>query len=200
MTSKNSAPVDPRIERTRQVVLAAAAELVAELGYSDVTIEAIGERSGVARSTIYRHWKQLPELILDALSAAIEGAEPPDTGALRDDLVAFIGEFAGLLTSPQFRQIAIALVVESHRDPDIAELHGRFLRARQECAVAAIERGIERGELPATVDPAAMTVDLVAPVFFRAVVLRAPLDGTFIEEHIDRWLEIHRRNAEAPGS
>jgi AcrR family transcriptional regulator len=194
MTPKTSQPVDPRIERTRQVVLTAAAELVAELGYSDVTIEAIGERSGVARSTIYRHWKQLPDLILDALSAAIEGAEPPDTGALRDDLVAFIGEFAGLLTSPQFRQIAIALVVESHRDPEIAKLHGRFLRARQECAVTAIERGIERGELPARVDPAAMTADLVAPVFFRAVVLRAPVDGEFIEGHVDRWIAIHQRD------
>lgn len=196
MTSQTSQPVDPRIERTRHVVLAAAAELVAEVGYSDVTIEAIGERSGVARSTIYRHWKQLPELVLDALSAAIEGGEPPDTGALRDDLVAVISEFAGLLTSPQFRQIAIALVVESHRNPDIAELHGRFLRARQECAVSAIERGIERGEIPASVDPGAMTLDLVAPVFFRAMVLRAPLDDAFIEQHVDRWLDIHRRDAE----
>lgn len=172
MTETASRPVDPRIERTRDVVRAATSELLAELGYSDVTIEAISERSGVARSTIYRHWKQLPELMLDAMAAAIQGVDPPDTGELRADLVILVGELAELLTSERFSQIAMALIVESHRDPDIAEVHARFLQGRQQCTVAVIERGIERDELPSTVDPLTMSLDLAAPVFFRALVLR----------------------------
>jgi AcrR family transcriptional regulator len=193
MTETTARPVDPRIERTRQVVLAATSELVAELGYSDVTIEAISERSGVARSTIYRHWKQLPALMLDAIAATIQGADPPDTGELRADLVLLVGELAELLTSERFSQIAIALIVESHRDPDIAEVHARFLRGRQQRTVAAIQRGIERGELPATVDPPTMAFDLAAPVFFRALVQHQPVDKDFVEQHVDRWLSIHRQ-------
>ena len=191
MSTKPARPVDPRIERTRQVVLTATSELVAELGYGDVTIEAISERSGVARSTIYRHWKQLPELMLDAMATAIPGSDPPDTGELRADLVLLIGELAELLTSERFSQIAIALIVESHRDEDIAEIHARFLRGRQQRMVEAIERGIARDELPATVDPLGMALDVVAPVFFRALVLRAPLDDEFISHHLDRWLHLH---------
>jgi AcrR family transcriptional regulator len=183
---------DPRIERTRQVVLAAALELISETGFARVTIEAIGERSGVARSTIYRHWKQLPDLMLDALAAGIQRSDPPDTGELRSDLIVFVSELAELLTSDQFSQMAMALIVESHRDPAIAELHARFLQGRQQFTIAAIQRGIARDELPATVDPPQMAADLAAPVFFRALIQHAPVDAPFIEQHVDRWLAIHR--------
>jgi AcrR family transcriptional regulator len=192
MTNTNSRPVDPRIERTRQVVLAAALELISETGFARVTIEAIGERSGVARSTIYRHWKQLPDLMLDALAAGIERSTPPDTGELRSDLIAFVTELTDLITSDEFSQIAMALIVESHRDPAIAELHSRFLRGRQQFTIAAIERGIERGELPSTVDAPQMAADLAAPVFFRALIQHVPIDEAFIDQHVDRWLAIHR--------
>ena len=190
MTNTNSRPVDPRIERTRQVVLAAALELISERGFGSVTVEAISERSGVARSTIYRHWKQLPDLMLDALAVGIQRSEPPDTGALRSDLIVLVGEVADLLTSSQFSEIAMALVVESHRDPAIAELHARFLQGRQQFTVAAIQRGIERGELPSTVDASQLAADLAAPVFFRALVQHQPVDAPFIEQHVDRWLAL----------
>jgi AcrR family transcriptional regulator len=190
MTHINSRPADPRIERTRQVVLAAALELISESGFGSVTVEDISRRSGVARSTIYRHWKQLPNLMLDALAFGIQRSEPPDTGALRSDLIVLVGEVADLLTSSQFSEIARVLVVESHRDPEIAELHARFFQGRQQFTVAAIQRGIERGELPSTVDVPRLAADLDAPVFFRAFVQHQPVDGPFIEQHVDRWLAL----------
>ena len=173
-------------------MLSAASDLVGELGYGRVTVEAIAERSGVARSTIYRHWRQLPELLAAALAASIEDDKPPDTGELRADLVLLVGELAKLLSSPRFSQTAMALIGESQRDPAVAAIHAEFLRGRQQRTGAAIARGIKRGELPDAVDPAAMTVDLAAPVFFRALVQHLPIDSTFVEQHVDRWLEIHR--------
>ncbi|MBN2623081.1 MAG: helix-turn-helix transcriptional regulator, partial [Acidimicrobiales bacterium] len=50
------ADVDPRIERSREQILAAAIDLLREVGYGGLTIEAVAARSGVAKSTIYRHW------------------------------------------------------------------------------------------------------------------------------------------------
>lgn len=194
MTTPAPGAVDPRIERTRNVVLEAAAELVAELGYGRVTVEAIAERSGVARSTIYRHWKQLPELLAAALAASVEGDAAPDTGELRADLVALVSELGALLTSARFSPLAMALIAESQRDPAVAEIHAQFLRGRQQRTAAAVARGIERGELPEAVDRAAMALDLAAPVFFRALVQHEPIDAAFVEQHVDRWIEIHRRD------
>ena len=193
MESETARPVDPRVERTREVVLTTAIELVTEVGFSRVTVEAISERSGVARSTIYRHWKQLPDLMAAALDARIESSTPPDTGALRDDLVILIGELAGLLTSAQFSQVAMALIAESSRDPQIAEIHERFMQGRQQRTIAAIQRGIERGELPASVNPPGMALDMAAPLFFRALVQHLPIDAAFVEQHVDRWISIHCR-------
>ena len=193
MATETSRPVDPRIERTREVVLDAASALVGELGYGRVTVEAIAERSGVARSTIYRHWKRLPELLAAALAASIEGDTPPDTGELRADLVILVGEVAEFLTSPRLSPMALALIGESQRDPAVAEIHAQFLRGRQQRTAAAVARGVERGELPANVDGLAMSLDLAAPVFFRAMVQHLPIDSEFIDQHVDRWLAIHRR-------
>ncbi|MFC2153638.1 TetR/AcrR family transcriptional regulator, partial [Actinomycetota bacterium] len=63
--------VDPRIERTRTVVMRTAIDIVAERGFQGASIDAIAQRSGVARSTIYRHWPDKSDLLLEAIGAAI---------------------------------------------------------------------------------------------------------------------------------
>lgn len=67
--------VDPRVARTRSRVLGAAWELLDEVGFDGVTVELVSERSGVARSTMYRHWRTMPELLRDAF-AAQAGSRP----------------------------------------------------------------------------------------------------------------------------
>ena len=57
---------DPRIQQTRQLVLGATLALMAEHGSGAITVERIAERSGVARSTIYRRWPDLPRLYFEA--------------------------------------------------------------------------------------------------------------------------------------
>ena len=64
--------VDPRVERTRLSVLAAAAELMAEVGWGGVTIESVSARSGVARTTIYRHWPDRLALLANAMASVLE--------------------------------------------------------------------------------------------------------------------------------
>ena len=80
--------LDPRIARTRSVVLAAAIELAGECGFGRTTIEAIAKKSGVARSTIYRHWDSLPELLHDTMHETVPSQPTIDTGSLRGDLLA----------------------------------------------------------------------------------------------------------------
>ncbi len=77
-------PCDPRIERTRRLVLEATLALLAESGYGAVTIEAVAARSGVAKSTIYRHWPGRVELIRDAFLELKPPHAPPAEGDVRE--------------------------------------------------------------------------------------------------------------------
>lgn len=61
-------PPDPRIAKTRKRVLDAAWELLTEVGFDGVTVELVSTRSGVARSTLYRHWDTKSEILRDAFS------------------------------------------------------------------------------------------------------------------------------------
>ncbi len=88
MSAHSSHVVDPRVLRTRQSVIAATQDALVEEGYAAITIDGIAWRSGVARTTIYRHWGSLADLVIEAVTLIDEQWSAPDTGSVRDDLVA----------------------------------------------------------------------------------------------------------------
>ncbi|MGZ5383899.1 MAG: TetR/AcrR family transcriptional regulator [Acidimicrobiia bacterium] len=184
--------LDPRIERTRKVVLDATVVLIGEVGFGRASIEAIAERSGVARSTIYRHWPDGPELLIDAVACKIALIPDSQTGDLRVDLTALLGELAGRLGSPTGGPMMISLIAEASRDPQMAAVYERFTAARFGSVRSILESAIERGDLPPHVDVEQMTEDLVAPLFFRAFIHLSPLDRDFVEHHVDRWIQVYR--------
>ena len=184
--------IDPRIERTRRVVLDAAAELVGECGFGRASIEAISERSGVARSTIYRHWPERSELLVEAVGKRVGPVAAVDSGDLRTDLLQVFSHLGNLLSSEPTKCVAASFIAEAMRDPELAALHAKFTERRRAVSTTLIERAISRGDLPKTTDPAAMADDLAAPVFFRALILHQPIDQTWIESHVDRWIEIYQ--------
>ena len=184
--------IDPRIERTRRVVLDAAAELVGECGFGRASIEAISERSGVARSTIYRHWPERSELLVEAVGKRVGPVAAVDSGDLRTDLLQVFSHLGNLLSSEPTKCVAASFIAEAMRDPELAALHTKFTERRRAVSTTLIERAISRGDLPKTTDPAAMADDLAAPVFFRALILHQPIDKTWIESHVDRWIEIYQ--------
>ncbi len=185
--------VDPRVERTRKVVLDAAAALLGEVGFGRASIEAIAERSGVARSTIYRHWPDRLDLLMDAIDCKIKPMPVFDSGDLRDDLSALLGELAGRLSSSVLGPMLISLIAEAQRDPLMAAAQERFTSARLGHIRSILELAAGRGDLPPDVDADQMSEDLVAPLFYRALIRSAPLDRDFVEQHVDRWIEAYRK-------
>ena len=81
----------PRSEEARRKALAAATDLIVERGVGNLTIEEVAARSGVAKTTIYRHWPERASLIIDTVRASFEHVATPDTGSLRGDLEACFG-------------------------------------------------------------------------------------------------------------
>ncbi len=183
--------VDPRVARTRRLVLSAALELIGEGGFGRVSMESIAERAGVARSTLYRNWSDLPSLLGDAVRAQALVAVTPDTGELRGDLLAAMRTAAGFLEDRDLRSILLSMLAESLRDPEVGKLHREHERQRRERTRELLERGQRRGELPLDVELDVLIDDLVAPVFHRAMALGADLDDEFLVWHLERTLARH---------
>src|SRR5918993_1397125 len=92
--------IDPRIERSRHHVLIATVDLLREVGYSRLTIEAVAARSGVAKSTIYRHWPGKVELVTDAFTTLQRRDAEPPPGPVRDRVTAVLTGMVESITAP----------------------------------------------------------------------------------------------------
>lgn len=183
--------VDPRIERTRRVVLEAAAELLGECGFGRTSIEAISERSGVARSTIYRHWPERNDLLLECIGKQVETMDLKETGDLKADLTRFYSHLGSMLNDERTRSMVASFFAEASRDPELAKLNSKFTKARREASIRLITKAIQRGDLPADTDAEQMAADLAGGVFFRGLILREATDEAWVESHVDRWISIY---------
>ena len=177
--------MDPRVERTKAHVLAVAGELLAEEGREGFSIDAIGRRSGVARTTIYRHWPELGDLLYDTIRSMADPVAAPDTGSVRDDLVVlYAGLTAGFETSCVGRAMPV-LIDLCRRDPALRPLHRAFIAERRQPALDAIRRGVARGELPDDTDPDLLVDRIAGPVFYRYLVVQEPYGAADVERLVD---------------
>ena len=131
MDTATAAASDPRIERTRQVVLDAVLALVAESGYGAVTIEAVAARSGVAKSTIYRHWPGRAELVNDAFRTLQPPVYECQGGDVRSRVVQLLEDLAERTAESTWSACLPSLVDAAARDPEAREaLHSRLAGRR----------------------------------------------------------------------
>jgi AcrR family transcriptional regulator len=129
---------DQRIVQTRAAVLAAALTLIAEAGLEGATIERISERSGVARSTIYRRWPEPAQLYVDALFPVTVVAEQRPTGDLAADLGHYLDDYAHRLNDPTYLGALVAIIARAARDPEFAALHRAMVDTRRSRAAALL--------------------------------------------------------------
>jgi AcrR family transcriptional regulator len=183
--------LDPRIERTRKVVLEATAELIGECGFGRTSVEAISERSGVARSTIYRHWPERDALLFESVGKKMERIQASYTGELRADLILTFSHLGEMLSDESTRSILASFFAESTRDPHMARLNTKITKVRREAISRLIEDAVAQGKLPAKTDSHQMADDLVAGIFFKGMILREAPDTDWIEAHVDRWIHIY---------
>jgi len=165
-------------------------EELAAHGYGRLSIEAVARRAGVAKTAVYRRWNAKLDMVLEVVTeVAGRKLSLPDTGSLRGDLWLVLHILAEALRHPLASQIIPDLLAETGRDPDIAAALDRARRSVQdEVGVRLINRAIERGELPADIDPD-LAVDLVVgPLYWRLAVARLPLSPDDLSKLVDATL------------
>ncbi len=171
------APGRPRDASRDQAILSATVALLRRRGYRGLTIEGVASEAGVGRPTIYRRWPSKPALVVAALMDSSRLALPaPNTGSLRDDLIAVQRHQVFLMNSPESRRVTAGLLADLATDEELAERYvTEYLMPRRASVFQVLQRGVDRGELTPTVDFAFVYDLLVGPLFMRAVVWGQPL-------------------------
>ena len=181
----------PRSERARKAILEAAAELLLARGLSAVSMDAVAERAGVSKATIYRWWPTKETLALDALYTewAAARSQTRDTGSLRGDLLSMLRPWARLAGSRPYGRVVAALLTEAQTDPVFgAEYRQRFLEPRREQVREIFRRAIERGEIPAGTKVEVALDLLYGSMYHRLLHGHAPLSDQFVRDVVDTVL------------
>jgi len=177
-------PGRPRSEASRQAILSAALQLLAEVGYAGVTIEGIAARAGVGKQTIYRWWRSKADILLDAGAAKAEMYVPvTDQGSYRADLRAFLDASYRIASHPEFGDFMRALMAEAQINADFGErFRADFLDRRREALAVLTDRARERGELPEHPDAGTVADIVFGTIWYRILATRAPLDASLADD------------------
>jgi AcrR family transcriptional regulator len=197
--SRGRRPGRPRDPSYDKAIVDATLEILFEKGYSGLTIDGVAARTGVGRPTIYRRWPSKPALVIAALAQSVGLAPTPDTGTLRDDLLAFQRQQVRMLNAPGSRRITAGLVADLVAEPELADTYVRdYISPRRESVWQALYRGIDRGELRPDADFPLIYDLLLGPLFMRSVVRGEPLGPDLADQIVDLVLEVFGHRSTGP--
>jgi AcrR family transcriptional regulator len=180
----------PRDPRRREAILRAAIELVGEVGYDRMSVEALAARAGVSKPTIYRRWPGgKKDIILDAIrSKHADGDALPDQGSLRGDLLALVATMVEHIHEDA--HLAGGLISQMRESEELAALMRDEVVVHERSRLdGLLARAVARGELSADARVTPLFHDIAGAIIFaRAAVTGEPLDQAFLEELVDRVL------------
>lgn len=177
---------DKRVERSRAAVMSACQELVCQRGVGGVSVEGVAELSGVAKTTIYRHWPSREALLADTLCSLSAPPEIVPGVSVRSDLEGVLRWLATSLVHERWPVVLPSVLDAATRDPELARAHRQLRLERRAPLTDALARAVARGELPAGLD-VERAVDLLAgPLFYRRLLGERPADEPgFVEAVVD---------------
>jgi AcrR family transcriptional regulator len=179
----------PRSEKSRRAILQAASELLLENHHlSSISMDAVAERAGASKATIYRWWPSKELLAVDALFSEWDAGRPeqPDTGSLAGDLLAIVCPWARRLAERPYGSVIAALLSRVQSDPEFAETYReKFFQPRRDQGRRSFAHAVERGEIPADTDVETALDLLYGPFYHRVLQRHAPVDARFASAVVD---------------
>lgn len=177
----------PRVEGDReQEILDATLEILAEVGYDRLTMDAVAAKAKASKATLYRRWTNKVSLVIEALQHSKSAPEAPDTGSLRGDLQSLMCGMGGLADSTAVAEFASVLTAIA-RDADFADAF-RNQVVGPKIAISRLiwERARERGELRDDLDLALLEPALAGIILHRVFVMGEQPDPDLITRVIDQ--------------
>lgn len=163
-------------------MLDAATELALDVGVRAFTVDELARRSGVAKTTIYRHFPSKNELIVTALDGVTPVPEVPDTGNLHDDLVVFLTNVLPIFASAKLRALFLDIFAAATFDEELAALQASMMSGRATALMTIVQHARDRDEIPNDLDDETAFELIEGPLIVRSLSQPAQLDGLDIEQ------------------
>jgi AcrR family transcriptional regulator len=183
-----SPPGRPRSAQADKAILQATLELLAEVGYQAMSMEAIAARAGVGKTTIYRRYSSKEELVADAIESRKEEVPIPDTGSLWRDLDILHENAAKTILTPFGRQTIALIISTASSSPQFAQVYWtKYMKPRRKAFSVVFERAKRRHEIRADTDTD-LVFDLLSGAMFYALIFQPNAEP--FEDYIRRAHEL----------
>ncbi|MEH1767454.1 MAG: TetR/AcrR family transcriptional regulator [Nostoc sp.] len=168
----NSTSGRPRSIHADQAILQATLDLLAEVGYESMSIEAIASRAGVGKTTIYRRYTSKEELVADAIESLRDDVAIPDTGSFWGDMDILINNAAKKIDSPLGRQTLALIISTASTNPQFAEVYWtKYTKLRREALSKVLKRAKSRSEIHKDAD-IELIIDLLSGSLYYALIFK----------------------------
>lgn len=193
-----------RNNRSRQAILTAAAELLSEVGYVKLTVEAIAARAGVGKQTIYRWWPDKGAVVLDAYLALVhadEGITFATSDSLEADLRSVLQSNVDVLTDPVFERHYRALLTAIQDNQALAAtLLERLLKPWLEATKERLRVAQASGQIQDTIALDVAVELLYGPMYYRWLLRTGPISQAYADSVVTMVLRALHYNVEAARS
>ncbi len=174
----------PRSEEAHKAILDATLELLAEVGFSALTVEGVASRAGVGKATIYRRWPSKLPLVVEAFGQ-LPGMEDADTGSLAEDLKRMLRGYLQAFNTTALSAVLPSLAGERAHNTELSKVFDPVSKERRVPLMRALERAVARGEIAADVDLELAADLVVGPIavclFFKGGRLNPKMVGPMVD-------------------
>jgi AcrR family transcriptional regulator len=183
--SKSPRAGRPRSAAADEAILEATMQLLAEVGFTGMSMEEVARRAGVGKDTLYRRYHSKEALVRGTIARMAEQeVRVPDAESLDGDLRAFLRSVVRLLTRSDFGRVVAGLVGEASRNHELGVVFRAFWAARRKVTKeVALRAGSGRPAIDVDED---LVVDLLlGPIYYRLLISGAPLSPAYIDRLVD---------------
>lgn len=172
---------NPRVQSTRDRILAAARELLAETGPAGLTYSLLADRAGVTRQTLYRHWPARSGLLVDLILEGSDSGYPEPDADPAVVAAEWLASLRAGMRDPARRAAVLAVTAQADTDPDSAQALAQLMADR----LAAFNDLLKPSGIQVTAEEYTL---LSGPVLARVFFDRAEVTDEFIASAVEHWL------------
>ncbi|WP_241979921.1 MULTISPECIES: TetR/AcrR family transcriptional regulator [unclassified Cryobacterium] len=165
----------PRHPDVDAAIIAAALDLLGEVGYAGFTIAGVARRAGVGKPTVYRRWPHKSQLVVEAMATQMPGETGVRVGSVAEQLLDYATRLSVTLTHTPLGRVLPGLVAEMATDPQLATSYRTLIiEPTRRLWRDAVQRGIATAELLPDTDVEFVLDALAGPLYVRALITGAP--------------------------
>lgn len=188
----------PRSEEARQAALTATIDLMLDAGVDAVTFDDVAARSGVAKTTLYRHFGSKQCLVVEAAGSCFETVATPDTGDLLQDLTILFDQKRHSASHRQLTELFPMLIAAGDRDPELRSLLQRQHEERRRPTRTVLQLAQLRGEISRDLDVEVAVSMVLGPFTIRKLIDREEVDDEFAQRVLSQVVGVLRATARSP--